>query len=148
MSSRRYRTRRAGEDRADRSLGCASVPTCVPSCPGAGPPERALAGSQNMHGTQQPPYAALGSMCEISKAYAEASTAQLRVAPTTPRTRSQKPAPSAGKKETKWREMEGMGGQLRIFTDGLPCGAGFGVRISTCLLCGVFRKRSTCTGCA
>src|SRR5260363_408969 len=113
MSSRRLRTRRAGEDRADRSLGCASVPTCVPSCPGAGPPERALDGSQNMDSTQEPPYAALGSMCEISKAYAEASTAQ-----------------------------------LRIFTDGLPCGAGFGVRISTCLLCGVFRKRSTCTGCA
>src|SRR5260363_350595 len=58
-----------------------------------------------------------------------------RHAPATPRTRSQKPATSAGKKETKWREMEGMGGQLRIFTDGLPCGAGFGVRISTCLLC-------------
>src|SRR5260364_392499 len=84
MSSRRQRTRRAGEDRADRSLGCASVPTCVPSCPGAGPPERALDGSQNMDSTQEPPYAALGSMCEISKASAEASTAPLRVATTFP----------------------------------------------------------------
>src|SRR5260364_65213 len=106
MSSRRKRTRRAGEDRADRSLGCASVPTCVPSCPGAGPPERALDGSQNMDSTQEPPYAALGSMCEISKAYAEASTAPLRVAPTCARRNQQLPRVKRRQNGGKWREWE------------------------------------------